>query len=338
MFRKPILSTGIFFLGLLLFFLSSSLAQVPHSVLGMVRNDNDNVPPANDVTFVAFLIDVSDGGVQSETRSNYDTGNAYGNGVMGEGWFELECANYTQFEWANGDSLRLAIANATNDQLLILSIPLDAAVEPQLVQTAHLQPFLQNLNATGSDDQVRVAWTLHQTAPDLTFHIFRSTAEEGFYQKLNAEPIVPDQPKQYVYTDYQVSNGITYWYKLGLAEFSDSLSLFGPVSATARTDVAQENDFSGPTSYQLFQNYPNPFNPRTTIKYQVPQTSRVSLVIYNLLGQRVRTLVKATQQSGTYQVDWDGRDEWGNSVASGIYFFRLAAGPYARIRKMTLLK
>jgi hypothetical protein len=102
--------------------------------------------------------------------------------------------------------------------------------------------------------------------------------------------------------------------------------------------VAQENDFSGPTSYRLFQNYPNPFNPRTTIAYQVPQASQVSLVIYNLLGQRVRTLVKTTQPSGCYQVDWDGRDEWGRSVASGIYFFRLAAGPYTSVRKMTLLK
>lgn len=337
MFRKQLFSRVSFLIALLLLSFNLAQAQVPHTVLGTVRNDDDAAPPSDQVVFLAYLIDVSDGGVHSETRTNYDTGNAYGNGVMGEGWFELECANFTPFEWANGDSLRLAIANTTYDQLLTCSILLDAAVEPQLVETSHLRPFLQELSVTSSNGQVTVEWSLDPEAPKPDFHLFRSTSEQGPYQKINAQPIAQDHRQIYTYTDYQVCGGVTYWYKLGLAEFSDSLTLFGPAGATV-TDVAQENESMGPTTYQLLQNYPNPFNPETTIKYQVPKTSPVSLVIYNLLGQRVRTLVEEIKEPGYYQISWDGLDKRGNQVASGVYFYRLESGPYTKTRKMSLLK
>jgi flagellar hook assembly protein FlgD len=93
-----------------------------------------------------------------------------------------------------------------------------------------------------------------------------------------------------------------------------------------------------PSVYALSKNYPNPFNPTTTIDYSIPQAGNVELVIYNTAGQKVRTLINQMQDASFYKVVWDGRDESGQSVASGIYFYRLVAGNFSKIEKMTLIK
>ena len=93
-----------------------------------------------------------------------------------------------------------------------------------------------------------------------------------------------------------------------------------------------------PSEFSLSQNYPNPFNPSTSIKYSITENTRVSLVVYNLLGQAVRTLVNAEQQAGYYTVTWDGKNEFGSSVASGIYIYRINAGNNVHTLKMNLLK
>lgn len=93
-----------------------------------------------------------------------------------------------------------------------------------------------------------------------------------------------------------------------------------------------------PEDFCLNQNYPNPFNPQTEISYSLPKESRVRLTIYNLLGQRVRVLVDKFETPGFKRVHWDGRDEEGKEVASGIYFYRLQAGEYNKVRKMVVIK
>ena len=91
--------------------------------------------------------------------------------------------------------------------------------------------------------------------------------------------------------------------------------------------------------YHLQQNYPNPFNPTTTISYRLPARSRVELAIYNLLGQQIRTLVNAHQNAGAYQVQWDGRNDAGKQVGSGIYFYQLKAGnDFVETKKMVLMR
>jgi hypothetical protein len=94
-----------------------------------------------------------------------------------------------------------------------------------------------------------------------------------------------------------------------------------------------------PKTFELTNNYPNPFNPSTTIQFGVPRNADVALVIYNVLGQRIRTLVDHEQRSaGRYSVVWDGRDEGGNTVGSGMYFYRLETGQVAIVKKMLMLK
>jgi hypothetical protein len=93
------------------------------------------------------------------------------------------------------------------------------------------------------------------------------------------------------------------------------------------------NDGALPTTFQLYQNHPNPFNPTTSIRYEVPTRTDVSLIIYNVLGQQVRTLVNTTQNAGRYLLQVDG-----STLSSGIYFYRFEAGSFTKVRKMLLVK
>ena len=93
-----------------------------------------------------------------------------------------------------------------------------------------------------------------------------------------------------------------------------------------------------PTAFSLSQNYPNPFNPETNIEYALPKDSQVTLIIYNILGQKVITLVDEHQIAGYKKVIWNGRDENGQEIASGAYFYRLKAGDFSQTRKMLMLK
>lgn len=91
-------------------------------------------------------------------------------------------------------------------------------------------------------------------------------------------------------------------------------------------------------TFNLYQNYPNPFNPNTTISFHIPQNNFVSLKIYNVRGQLVKTLVHKKMTLGNYQVQWKGSDETGNIVASGIYLYNLKVGDFNETRKMILMR
>lgn len=98
------------------------------------------------------------------------------------------------------------------------------------------------------------------------------------------------------------------------------------------TSVENENG-ELPSEYNLAQNFPNPFNPVTTIAYQLPQSGRVSLIVYDLLGAEVATLVNSVQSAGIHSVRWNAAN-----VASGIYFYRLRAGSFTQTRKLVVIK
>ncbi|MCH7755739.1 T9SS type A sorting domain-containing protein [candidate division KSB1 bacterium] len=92
------------------------------------------------------------------------------------------------------------------------------------------------------------------------------------------------------------------------------------------------------TKFTLKQNYRNPFNPTTVISYHLSEGSDVELTIYNQLGQVVRTLVRGTQSAGGHRVQWDGRDDGGKQVVSGVYLYRLKGGSFIQTRTMLLLR
>ncbi|HDI83141.1 MAG TPA: T9SS type A sorting domain-containing protein, partial [candidate division WOR-3 bacterium] len=105
------------------------------------------------------------------------------------------------------------------------------------------------------------------------------------------------------------------------------------------TGIEENNSYSSPISFELMESYPNPFNASTSIKYTLPTRAHIELNIYNIQGQLVRTLLSGEKSPGTHKVNWDGRNERGRNVSSGIYFYQLKmAGGIQKTRKMILLK
>ena len=113
------------------------------------------------------------------------------------------------------------------------------------------------------------------------------------------------------------TNSIGFWYQY----------------AATITDVEDRWMFEIPKQFELYQNYPNPFNPTTVIRYGIPKESNVKLVVYNILGEMVKTLVENTQKAGSYEVNFNA-----SNLATGIYIYRIQAGQFAETKKMVLMK
>jgi hypothetical protein len=103
-------------------------------------------------------------------------------------------------------------------------------------------------------------------------------------------------------------------------------------------DVTPKTELQAPAAFALAQNYPNPFNPETQISYSLPQDAHVVLTIFNIMGQKVKTLVDELQDAGYKSIHWDGKNDNGSQVASGIYFYRIQAGEYSQTKRMVLLE
>ena len=126
---------------------------------------------------------------------------------------------------------------------------------------------------------------------------------------------------------------------------SQNASASDTISVTVQPVSGIDDVVSIPQDIALHQNYPNPFNPETTIKFQLPVATTVRLVIYNMLGQQVRELLNTALAAGYHSARWNGFDDRGNPVTSGIYFYRMeiaglnetVTGQHL-IRKMILMK
>ena len=139
----------------------------------------------------------------------------------------------------------------------------------------------------------------------------------------------------YRFIDKPNEAGMLY-YQLEDISLDGTSTLHDPVNVRVSTEVALRN--TAPTDFELHQNFPNPFNPQTTIRFALPAPSEVLLVIYDARGRQVRTLVDDRLNIGIHTLIWDGRNDFGNAVASGLYFYRIRAGEFNKIKKMTFLK
>lgn len=149
--------------------------------------------------------------------------------------------------------------------------------------------------------------------------------------------LVPREPVRFHWTE--PTPGEQPW-ELVINHQEIPLTGTGSVSADGASDIIEvrsPGSVSSPT-FALYHNMPNPFNPETVIPYQLPEGATVRLTIHNLQGQRLRTLVHTEQPAGNHRVVWDGRDERGQPVASGVYLYRLIAGQREAVQRMLLLR
>jgi len=184
---------------------------------------------------------------------------------------------------------------------------------------------------------VVIYWSTSYEHNLLGFNLYRTSREDLRpleKHRLNKELIRGKSPYRFV--DRTARWGEVYYYWLEDVDVTGRTVLHGPVSVTYSQVT--------PRIYALYQNYPNPFrlgdirSPQTIIKYELPRPSEVSIQIYNLLGQRVRTLIEKRQAPGVYSLTWDGKDDRGIPVSSGVYFLQMQAGRKGQVHFRKVIK
>jgi hypothetical protein len=171
-----------------------------------------------------------------------------------------------------------------------------------------------------------VSGSSHSSSP--TYDISRQVLDGGGAMRLSAGSYRLSSSLAQSITGYQ--EGTTY--KVYTGFWNPWVVEMSPVEW-------DEFDFTQrPTDFALRQNYPNPFNPTTVIQYALPKASFVKIQIFNVLGQKVRNLVEEEQEPGYQTIYWDGKDDGGVEVSSGVYFYKIEAGSFVKAKKMTLLK
>ena len=187
---------------------------------------------------------------------------------------------------------------------------------------------------------VKLEWT-QNTEPDLAnYYIYRSKTS-GFTPSLS-KPIVTSNKIATVdksltqYNDItNVESNTVYYYKMSAVDNSGNESGYSNQATVTTLGILNDNRL---TKFALYQNVPNPFNPITVIEFSIPNDTDVNIIIYDLMGNEVKTLINELKPVGQYQVNWDGNDNSGQSVSGGIYFYQIQAGDYNQTKKMVLLK
>ena len=138
----------------------------------------------------------------------------------------------------------------------------------------------------------------------------------------------------YSFTDRTVEGGYRYEYKLSDVDYSGTIQQTGTIAITTH----HRDESNIPDHFMLYGAYPNPFNPTTTIQYSMPEAGAVKLLIFNIQGREVTMLQDATKPPGNYEVQWNGVDQTGNPVSTGVNFCRLTAGEYSKTIRMVYLR
>lgn len=198
---------------------------------------------------------------------------------------------------------------------------------PAAVQLVEKVPtLLVSADVHVRDYGVEISFELYSDVAIELPRVSRANKEAGSWVLLDALP-VEVRPAVYNFVDSDVAAGRKYYYRVSVK------TVEGAVFELYRTSVIIPS-----RETVLDQNYPNPFNPNTTISYYVPKTTKVRLDIYMVNGALVRTLVSGVASEGSHEHLWDGRDNAGNVVSTGVYLYRLYAGSKVLTRKMLFVK
>lgn len=191
---------------------------------------------------------------------------------------------------------------------------------------------LSSFTAKSANGTVLLNWITESETENAGFYLYRSSRTEGPFEQLNAKLIdgrgTSQARSEYEYRDAHVQVGETYFYKLADLDYTGRMEFHGPLTVAV----------APPQVFSLQQNYPNPFNAETRIPFVLPDKQYVTLEIYSVLGQKVRTVLATTLETGEHVARWDGLDDQGYALTSGLYLFVLQSGTLRQTRKMHLIR
>ncbi len=187
-----------------------------------------------------------------------------------------------------------------------------------------------NLTATAENGAVLLTWNEPPDEKPALYFIYRSKISGNYGDAIATTTSLE-------FRDETVDRSKTAYYTVTASDHAGNMSSPSNEEIVIATSVASEKIVI-PREYKLCQNFPNPFNPISSIKYQLPEPNTVKLVILNSLGQKVRTLINGNIAAGYHNVNWDGRDSFGNPVSNGIYLYHFEAGKFVKTRKMVFMK
>jgi hypothetical protein len=219
------------------------------------------------------------------------------------------------------------LTGAINNQTLTPPIGIDN--EPLPIQLASFTAGLVQEN-----NVVVLKWSTASEVNNYGFEVQKSKDNQDNFKTIEGSFVegngTTTDPQSYTYTDIDVQPG-TWYYRLKQIDLDNTVHYSEAITPSVTTGVAER---PLPKEFGLDQNYPNPFNPSTVIEFALPRESRVTLEVYNLLGQRVQTLVDDVRPAGYHTVRFNA-----TGLSSGIYFYRMRAGEdVSFLRKMLLMK
>jgi len=297
-----------------------SAAQGPLTaiVYGQVLNPDLSKPDSADIKYRAYL-----------TNDPLDT-------LVGrsqkEGLWSLALALFAggSFPWQAGDTLFMRFENVGNGPfkgavtfLRYVTTNEDLQYAGQRVLPVELVEFVAAVEQTELAARVRLTWKTASESNNYGFEVQRARDRSNF-QTLAFVPGAGTTAahQSYEYVDQEVTAG-SYYYRLKQIDRDGSIQFTEP----------QYVEVAPPRAYALRQNYPNPFNPTTEIVYQLKDRGRVTLVVYNVLGEVVSTLVDQIQEPGVHRVTFDA-----SGLPTGVFFYRLRVNGFDQVRKMAVLK
>lgn len=184
--------------------------------------------------------------------------------------------------------------------------------------------------------------TLHNhpqyVSQDIYQAILQSESPGGFWEIDNYYHLPDKMPPPFHGQNFQPDQWPYYNPYIPMADVYTEVEYAIMICPKPAAVEEEEEGSITPKDFELYQSYPNPFNNQTIIKYDLLKSCQVTLTIYNILGQKVKTLVKERQSAGSKTVSWDGKDEKNKDLASGIYFYQLKAGEVTQTKRMVLLK
>ncbi len=201
---------------------------------------------------------------------------------------------------------------------------------------------LSSFNAVHTSGcRVQLTWSTASETEMNGFNVFRNSRNEEINAELVNSSIIRSNNvasgSEYNFCDIDVDHSSTYYYWLESVSLNGSSNIYGPVCVT----ISEEKDKETPqefTNLGIKGIYPNPFNPETNIDYSVKEDTPVVISVFNLKGQKVKTLVDKTVFAGDHKIIWQGDSDSGSSVSSGVYFVKMITGNHIETRKIVLMK